>query len=262
MTTERVKALTEAIGVANAYAKENNDGAAKGYEDARAKQLAAEEIARRIEALAATPAAEPVRVVGGENPLEVEVSTAKAEESFNRLRSSMDGASDASERLVGMLTRVEAVLGRLKDVGSGPAGITLNVVGDVLQAQAGDPRVAQVRSLLEQVQKKQVTPGVAMVLLEVLGVSSPQAHKAVTSLANLPEPYTPPAELVAQATADWEAAQQVEKNDAARLYECLIARPGRRSAVSGASLPPLPECSPLVRAGWLDVAREVRNWVA
>lgn len=71
-----------------------------------------------------------------------------------------------------------------------------------------------------------------------------------------PGPAFPP-ELEVQARADWEAATRTEKALAATLYERLIARPGRRSAVSGADLPPLESCFPLVRAGWLDVARYV-----
>lgn len=69
------------------------------------------------------------------------------------------------------------------------------------------------------------------------------------------QPYTPPPRLVEKAEAALAEAAPEELAEAARLYAAYGTVTEGRSAVSGAELPAFSDCRPLVKAGWLEVAR-------
>lgn len=74
-------------------------------------------------------------------------------------------------------------------------------------------------------------------------------------MSQQPPPYTPPASLVTAAEEALAGATPAELAKAEALYLAYGSVTGHRSAVSGAELPAFADCRPLVRAGWLAVAR-------
>jgi hypothetical protein len=67
--------------------------------------------------------------------------------------------------------------------------------------------------------------------------------------------YTPPLELFHAAVELLQGATPTEIAAAARAYGAYSMPTGGRSAITGAELPDFGVCTPLVRAGWLSVAR-------
>ncbi|MBM7117624.1 hypothetical protein [Archangium primigenium] len=70
--------------------------------------------------------------------------------------------------------------------------------------------------------------------------------------------YVPPPELVAAAEASLGGASEHERSDSARAYMAYGRATAHRSAVTGNELPGFTLCPTLVRAGWLEVVRELR----
>ena len=73
-----------------------------------------------------------------------------------------------------------------------------------------------------------------------------------------PLPYSPPLELLKAADELLCGASQDELVAAARAYVAYGSVTGGKSAVTGSELPDFDVCRPLVKAGWLAVARELR----
>jgi hypothetical protein len=69
--------------------------------------------------------------------------------------------------------------------------------------------------------------------------------------------YKPPSDWVTAALEFCSTATGAEWAEAERYYLQVYARwTHQRSGITGATLPPLRACPPLVQAGWLAVARE------
>lgn len=202
---------------------------------------------------------QPVETFGG-GPLEVDVDTKKAEENFNRLSDSMSKATETSQRLANGLERIEGALSRLRGAKDAGSSVTVEMMGEVISIQQGHPKMTHALTVLRQMQRGELTRDMAYSLLVGAGVLDGESAATLLDQGLEQSKRAAPApEAVDQATKDWEAATPEEQERASTLYERLIARNGRRSAVSWTPLPTLAEAPPLVRADWLDVARHVQD---
>lgn len=212
---------------------------------------------------ASARAHEAPTVVGGPNPLEVEVSTKEAEASFDRLKASMDGAAASSQWLANSLSNVERVLGKLQALSEKGGTATVEMVGQVMRASSGDPRVSQVLNVVAQVRARTLSHTVAMALLSLPGLLEPSVAKVMLldvererDAASSSAHQKAPSDAEARAAKAWEEATDAARQAARDAHAAFLARV-TEGPVTGQVV--LDSYAPLARGQWLDVGEHVRR---